>query len=151
MDHEPIVQQTKVENEALGHITRALEVVIAWAVKGADCSRKLSSVRFATELFQRQLERLFALEELDGYMEIVCQLQPELTDQVAVLKREHEQLREAVRKLALRLERASPTDLAKLDAICEDLRNVIHQILKHSRRENELLVESINRDTGGEG
>jgi len=151
MDLEQIIQQTKVENKALGYETRALEVAIAWAVKGGDCSRKLSSVRFATDMFQRHLERVFSLEELDGYMEVVCELQPELTDQVAVLKREHDQFREAVRKLVRRLERTSPSDVVRFDAICSDLRNVIRQILEHSRRENELLVESTDRDTGGEG
>jgi hypothetical protein len=151
MDHKLIAEQTQMEAEALGHVTRALEVAIAWVVEGDDLSRKLSSVRFATELFQRQIERLFALEELDGYMESVCRLHPEWTNQVDDLKREHEQLRTAVRKLVLRLDRASPTDLAKLDAICEDLRDVIQQILEHSRRENELILESLMRDLGGEG
>ena len=140
-----------VESEALGHVTRALEVAIAWAVEGDDFSRKLSSVRFATELFQRHQERLFALEELDGYMEVVCQLMPELTHQVDDLKREHEQFRAAVRKLVLRLDRASPTDRANFDAICKHLRDVIQRILEHSQRENELVFESINRDAGGEG
>jgi hypothetical protein len=151
MDHKLIAQQTKMESEAMGHVTRALQVAIAWVVEGDDFSRKLSSVRFATELFQRQIERLFALEELDGYMETVCQLHPDWTEQVEDLKREHEQFRTVVRKLVLRLDRASPTDLAKLDAICADLQDVIQHILDHSRRENQLILESLLRDTGGEG
>jgi hypothetical protein len=151
MDHKLIVQQTKMESEALRHVTRALEVAIAWIVEGDDLSRKLSSVRFATELFQRQIGRLFALEELDGYMERVCRFHPEWTDRVEDFKREHEQFRAVVRKLVVRLDRASPTDLAKLDAICDGLRDVIQRILEHSRRESDLLVESTLRDTGGQG
>jgi hypothetical protein len=151
MDHQLIAQQTQVENEALGHVARALEVATAWVVEGDDVSRKLSSVRFATELYQRQIERLFALEELDGYMEQVCRLHPEWTQQVEDLKEEHEQFRTVVRKLVLRLDRASPTDLANLEAICEGLRNVIRRILEHGHRENTLLVESLMRDTGGQG
>lgn len=151
MDHKLIAQQTQMETEALEHVTRALEVAIAWVVEGDDFSRKLSSVRFATELFQRQIERLFALEELDGYMEGVCQLHPEWTDQVDDLKRDHEQFRAVVRKLVLRLDRASPTDLAKLDAICEELQDVIQRVLEHSHQESEMFVESLLRDTGGEG
>ena len=65
-------------------------------------AQKLSSVRFFTELYQRHLERLFALEEIDGYMESVSRLNPELTDQVDDLKREHEQFRAAVRKMVVR-------------------------------------------------
>jgi hypothetical protein len=151
MNHKLIAQQTQMETEALGHVTRALEVAVAWIVEGDDLSRKLSSVRFTTELFQRQIERLFALEELDGYMESVCRLHPEWTNQVEALKREHEQFRAIVRKLVLLLDRASPTDLAKLDAICEELQDVIQRVREHSHHETELVVESLMRDTGGEG
>lgn len=151
MDYQVIVQQTKVESEALEHVTRALEVAIAWIVEGRDLSRNLSSVRFATELFQRQTERLFALEELDGYMDRVCRSHSELTDQVEALKREHEQCRAAVRQLVVRLDMASSTDLVELDAICKGLRDVMQQMVQHRHRESELLVQSINQDTGGEG
>lgn len=151
MNHKLIVDQTKTESEALEHVTRALAVALGWVVEGDDLSRKLSSVRFATELFQRQIERLFALEEFDGYMDAVCRIHPEWDDQVEVFKREHDQFRAVVRKLVLRLDRASPTDLAKLEAICTELREVVQQILEHGRRESDLLVESLLRDTGGQG
>jgi len=151
MDHILIVQQTQMESEALEHVTRALEAAIGWVVEGDDLSRKLSSVRFATELFQRQVERLFALEEVDGYMDTIRRRHPEWTDQVEDLRREHEELRALVRKLVLQLDRASPTDRVKLDAICTQLREVIQRIMEHSRRESKLLVESMQRDTGGQG
>jgi len=151
MDYELIAEQTNVESNSLLHVTQALEVVIAWSVEGDDVSRKLSSLRFATELFQRHLERLFALEELDGYMDTVCHVNPEVTDQVDDLKCEHEQFRAAVRILVLQLDRASPTNRAKLDAIGKDLQDVIQQIRDHSHRERDLLVECFNRDSGGEG
>lgn len=151
MEHQLIIQQTKVETEALEHFTRALEVAMAWVVKGDDVSRKLSSVRFATELFQRHMERLFSLEEVDGYMERVCRLHPEWTQQVADMRREHEQYRSVVRKLVVRLDRASPTDGGNLMTICDDLKEVIQRILQHNRHESEMLVESMQRDTGGQG
>jgi hypothetical protein len=151
MNHELIVQHTQTESEALEHVTRALEVAIAWVVEGDDLSRKLSSVRFATELFQRQIERVFALEELDGYMGTVRRSHPEWVDQVEEFKREHEEFRAAIRKLVLRLDRASPVDRANLDAICTELRDVMQRILEHNRRERDLLVESLQRDTGGQG
>src|SRR5450432_4119227 len=85
-----VIQQTKVESQALEHITQAVEVALAWVVEGDDVSRKLSSVRFFAEMYQRHLERLFALEEVDGYMDDVTELSPELTNQVDQLKPEHE-------------------------------------------------------------
>ena len=150
MNQELLIQQTKRESQALEHVTRALEVMVGWAVDGDGFSRKLSSVRFFTELYQRHLERLFALEEIDGYMESVSRLHPELTGQVDNLKREHERFRAAVRKIVVRIDLASPMDLPDFDATCDELRNTINQILEHLRREQELLVESFHRDTGGE-
>jgi hypothetical protein len=150
MNQELLIQQTKVESQALEHVTRALEVMVGWAVDGDGYGRKLSSVRFFTELYQRHLERLFALEEIDGYMESVSRLNPELAGKVDNLKREHEQFRAAVRKMVVRLDLASPTNLPGFDATCEELRKTINQILEHLRREQELLVESIQRESGGE-
>jgi hemerythrin-like domain-containing protein len=151
MNQELLIQQTKVESQALEHITRALEVMLGWAVNGDGFARKLSSVRFFTELYQRHLERMFALEEIDGYMESVSRLHPELAKRVDHLEQEHEQFRAAVRKSVVRIDLASPAQKVEFDATCKQLRNTINQVLEHLRRESELLVESVNRDTGGEG
>lgn len=67
------------------------------------------------------------------------------------LEQEHEQFRAAVRQLVARVDLSSPTQPAEFDATCEQLRKTINQVLEHLRRERELLVESFNRDTGGEG
>lgn len=150
MDQALLIQQTKVESHALEHVTRALEVMLGWDVAGDGYARKLASVRYFTEQYQRHLERLFALEEIDGYMESVSRLNPELASQVEGLKREHEQFRAALRKTVLQIELASPARLEEFEATCIDLRSTINQVLDHLRQENELLVESLHRDTGGE-
>ena len=150
MNQELLIQQTKVESQALEHVTRALEVMIGWAVDGDGFSRKLSSVRFFTVQYQQHLERLFALEEIDGYMESVSRFNPELSTQIDDLKRDHEQLRAAVRKIVVRLDLASSTNLPEFDATCFELRTTINDVLEHLRLEQELLVEAFQRDTGGE-
>ena len=151
MDHEAIFQQIKVESEALEYISGAVERTMAWTVEGEEFSRKLSSVRFITESFQRHLDRLFALEELDGYMTVVRNRRPGLTSKVNGLKRQHDQLRTTVQQLLLQLERASPTDRQNFDGICKDLQKTIGKVRKHNQQENELLLEVVMRDTGGEG
>jgi hypothetical protein len=150
MNQELLFEQTKVESQALEHTTRALEEAIKWAVDGSDFFRKLSSVRFFTELYQRHLERLFALEEIDGYMDGIARLNPELIHQVDDLHQQHEQFRAAVRKIVVRLDLAAPNHVEEIEATCVELRKTINEILEHLRRERELLVESVQRDTGGE-
>jgi hypothetical protein len=150
MNQELLIQQTKVESQALEHITRALEVMIGWAVDGGGYARKLSSVRFFTLLYQQHLERLFALEEIDGYMESISRFNPELASQVDALKQDHERIRAEVRRIVVRLDLASPTNLTEFDATCFEVRATINQVLEHLRREQDLLVEAFNRDSGGE-
>jgi hypothetical protein len=150
MNPELLIQQTKVESQALEHITRALEVMVGWGVDGGGYARKLSSVRFFTVLYQQHLERLFALEEIDGYMDSISRFNPELAGQVDDLKQDHEQLRAAVRRIVVRLDLASSTNLPEFDATCFELRTTINQVLEHLHREQDLLVEAFNRDSGGE-
>jgi hypothetical protein len=151
MDYGLLIQQTKMESQALEHVTRALEVVLGWKVEGDGFSRKLSSVRFLTESYQRHLERLFALEETDGFLEGISRLNPELASQVDHLEQEHEQVRAAVRQLVVRVDLSLPTQPTEFDATCEQLRITINQVLEHLHREGELLVKSFHSDTGGEG
>ena len=150
MNQELLIQQTKVESQALEHVTRALEVMLGWDVDPDAFTRKLLSVRFFTELYHRHLERLFALEEEDGYMESVARLNPRLSGEIDSLHRQHEVFRVAIRKIGVRLDLASPENFAEFEETCAVLRKAINQILEHLRREQELLVESFNRDTGGE-
>jgi hypothetical protein len=150
MNQELLIQQTKVESQALEHVTRALEVMLGWDVDPDGFTRKLLSVRFFTELYHRHLERLFALEEVDGYMESVARLNPRLSGQIDSLHRQHELFRTAIRKMGVRLDLASPTHFAEFEATCAELRKTINEILEHLRREQELLVECFHRDTGGE-
>ena len=68
------MQQAAVEHEALRHIIGALRTVLDWKPTAGDVSRKLSSLRFIIQSFQRHLERLMALKEQDGYMTEALQL-----------------------------------------------------------------------------
>jgi hypothetical protein len=151
MNHKLLIEQTKVESDALEHVTRALDNMLSWTVTSDGFARKLSSVRFFTELYQRHLERLFALEEIDGYMESVLKLNPELACKIAGLKQEHELFRAALRETVLRLDLALPNQPADFDRTCVQLQNTINLVLDHLQRESELLVDSLDRDTGGEG
>jgi hypothetical protein len=151
MNQELLIQQTRVESQALEHVTRALEGMLGWSVVGDGFSRKLSSVRFFTDLYQRHLERLFALEEVDGYMEHLTRRNPELAAQVDQLKLEHNQFRTNVRQSVVRIDLATASQLPEFEATCLQLRGTINRVLEHLHRESELLVDSLNRDTGGEG
>ena len=63
MNRHDIARQTQVEQELLGHIMHVLRTSSSWPVPGPDGSRKLSTLRFVAQSFQRHLEHLLTLED----------------------------------------------------------------------------------------
>ena len=142
MDVEAILQQTKFENVMLEHIKSALRVVIEWRVQESEFSRKLSSLRFIAHSFQRHSERMMALEENDGYMVIVAESSPHLSEELQALQAQHEQLRQAIRQIMPRLDRLAPTDQVALSGICDDLLACLAKADQHSETELAFLREA---------
>jgi hemerythrin-like domain-containing protein len=151
MAHEDITQQTLIEQGMLGQIMEVLRQTVGWREEGGDSSRKLSTLRFIAQSFQRHLERLMALEEYDGYMGLVRETSPHLARAVDGLQQEHGRFREAARRVVQRLERVPPTDRAAVTDVCDELLALLHRLDEHGLKEVDLLQEAFDRDGGGEG
>jgi len=150
MHRQDIAQQTQIEHDLLSHVMQGLRISTAWKVPGQDASRKLSTVRFVTQSFQRHLERLLALEEFDGYMDMVSGCAAHLKRATIVLRAEHDSFRTEARRIVQHLERLSVSDLAALDNVCADLLVLLGQIETHNSKEIALLQESFSQEEGGE-
>jgi len=148
MDND-IAQQTVVENDILKLLIEGLRSALAWKVANDSFSRKLSSVRFITQSFQRHLERLMALEEYDGYMVRLKKKAPQLTRAVSDLKQEHETFRTEVRRILHGLEHVSSTDYGTFANLCDELLSLLQDLEEHSNKETDLYHEA--QDSGGEG
>jgi hypothetical protein len=144
-------QQTLVEHELLGYLVEGLRTTLAWQVQGEDFTRKLSTLRFMAQCFQRHLERMMALEEYDGYMGLAGATSPWLGRKVDALRQEHTRLREAARRVVHGLEHASPTDQGEFACLCEALAALLLQVEEHTRKEVTLVQEAFTQDSGGEG
>jgi hypothetical protein len=151
MAPQDIAQQTLLEQGMLYHLTDALRSVIDWKLHGADLSRKLSTLRFIAQSFQRHLERVMALEEYDGYMDMVGRLSPHLGKEVDALRQEHDTFRKAVPRIVARLERISLTDHTTMGIVCGELLVLLEGLEGHNRKEADLLQEAFDREGGGEG
>jgi hemerythrin-like domain-containing protein len=149
MDRQDVTEQMRVEHGLLQYLIQGLRATLAWQVPGPDASRKLSTLRFIAQMFQRHLERLLALEEYDGYMGVVRATCPRLGRATDALRAEHEGFRTEARRIVLRLERLPNTDLAALGQVCTDLLALLEQVEGHSRKEMDLLQEAFERDEGG--
>jgi hypothetical protein len=151
MTQDEVSQQTLIENGLLKGLVDGLRSTLGWQVQGTDCSRKLSTLRFMAECFQRHLERMMSLEEFDGYMAHVMEISPYLSRRVEALRGEHGLLRETARHVLHRLEQVSPSDPATFADVCDELRGLLEKVETHSRKEVHLVQEACTRDSGGEG
>ena len=151
MDRQEVARQTQVEHEMLQHIMTALRLAAGWPVPGPDGSRKLSTLRFVAQSFQRHLEHVLALEEYDGYMDLVLASAPCLGRATDALRAEHDLFRTEARRLVQRLERLPATDAAALEKLGGELVALLDRIEGHNRKEMALLLEAFERDEGGEG
>jgi hemerythrin-like domain-containing protein len=151
MSHDNMTQQTLVENDLLQHLLVGLRSTLDWKVQGQDFSRKLSTLHFIAQCFQRHLERMMALEEHDGYMDMVAETCPRLARRVDALRSEHGQFRDAARRVVQGLERVTPADTAEFARWCGELSALVDRVQAHSKKEVALLQEAVSQDSGGEG
>ena len=151
MDRLAIPQQVLVEYQTLAFVISALRSTIGWKYQGTDLTRKLESLRFVGQSFERHLKRLMALEEEDGYMSVVLASRPELEDEVAGLRQEHAQFRRALRQILSALRAVKPADIEAFTKTANDLLALLDRLEEHAKKETALLQEALLTDEGGEG
>jgi hemerythrin-like domain-containing protein len=151
MNRQDVARQIQVEHELLRHLMEGLRITAGWQVQGPNAARKLSTLQFVVQSFQRHLERLLTLEEHDGYLDLVVACTPWLGRAADGLRAEHDRFRAEARQLVQRLERLTATDASGLDKVCADLLLLLKKIDEHNRKEAALLQEALERDEGGEG
>jgi hypothetical protein len=144
-----LAQQVLVEHQILKHVTAALRVALAWQAPEVAGEKKLSTVRFAAQSFQRHLDRLFGLEESGGYLEFVCDRFPGLFEKVARLRNEHTELRHALGELMSDLS-AALGEPGPCDSLYHRLGLLLDRLEVHHTREVQLTL-SAQADLGGEG
>ncbi len=151
MDHQDIQQQVLIEQATMAHVVSALRTTMGWKSREGDISRKLSSVLFVCESFQRHLKRLLRLEQSEGYMAVVLDSRPELSDEVRALRRQHTEFRKKLREILARLRTIGPTEQAAFTQTSSELEMLLDRLDEHHRKEAALLQEALLRDEGGEG
>jgi Hemerythrin HHE cation binding domain len=151
MAHTDLAQQTLVEENMLVLVIEGLRTTLAWQVQGTDFSRKLSTLRFITESFQRHLERVLAVEEYDGYMDLVLHASPQSGNNVDALRQEHDHLRKDASHIVHGFEHVSTTDCDSFARICGDLLGLLKRLDAHNKKEVKLMQKAFAQDEGGEG
>ncbi|HEY5314412.1 MAG TPA: hemerythrin domain-containing protein [Pirellulales bacterium] len=136
-----LAHQTLVEHQILEYVKDALRLTLEMKVSSTSLARKLSSVRFMAQSFQRHLDRLLDLEEDGGYMEMVRGRRPELIDEAARLRHEHGELRERLAGIQLGLAGLADNDDERFHGVCYKLRDLLDRLDEHDAREINLLEQ----------
>ncbi len=140
-----------IEHQTLDHIKGALRVTLDWEAPSVSQSRKKSSVRFTLQSFCRHLERVMAIEEEDGYLDVVAEEKPYLEHRLKDLANDHHRFRARIRELAPRLDQVTDWQEEEFCEICQDIRDLLADVDRHDQQEVTLLQETLTMDEGGEG
>jgi hypothetical protein len=140
MSHRLISQQTLLEHEVVARLTEALRTAVGWNQHG-DLSRKLSSVEYLTQSFERHVERMFELEEHDGYIDHVEQSLPQFAAQVAGFRNEHAAFRRQIAELLGQLAHSASMSSEEADLLLGRMQVLLDDIDNHNKREMNLLEE----------
>jgi hypothetical protein len=147
-DAREIARQADVELGILLGIEQTLRVALQWMTRGRGNSHKLSTLRFQTWSFQRQLTRVQVLADHGGYMHLITEVRPDPAREVKTLKDERKNLVSDLDGIIAGLERVSGDDAAAFEEICGDLERFLDELRAHGERERELLRRSFD---GAEG
>ncbi len=155
LEHDGVMDtvghQCLLEHQILEHITAALRLSLEWKVTAVGYSKKLSTVRFTAQSFQRHLERLLTLEEGGGYMSFVRERQTGLFERALALRHEHDEFRANLTRILADLDQLPEDNGACLDELCYELEHLLIRLEMHHHNEIDLVQETLVCDVGGEG
>ncbi|MBN1852056.1 MAG: hypothetical protein JW829_05000 [Pirellulales bacterium] len=152
LDYQTIAEACRVEHRILGHVKNALRVALNWHVSDVGLPRKISTVRFTFQSFQRHLERLMDLEEEGGFMTSVAECKPNLHHRAEKIRCEHDKLRHAIPELVAKVESISDYSSPHLfREACDEINQLLGRLDQHDHDEITLLQDAFHCDEGGEG
>jgi hypothetical protein len=146
-----VSQQTLLEHYLIGNLMLGLRKTLAWQVTKGEFARKLSTLRFMAQCFNRHLGRMMDLEENDGYVDLVQETCPWLGRRVDALRDEHGRIRDAAQSVVTHLEQLRDADWPGFCASCNDMADLIERVEGHTRKEVALVQEAFDQEIGGEG
>ena len=151
LDTRSQANAARMEHKILDHVKQALRVTLDWNVPSSGISRKLDSVRFTFQSFQRHLERLLDFEEQDGYMVFVAETKPNMQVRVERLEKEHSEFRVELRDLLPEIEALHEFQSEEFEHVCREITNLLDRVDRHDEEEIDLIQETMLMDEGGEG
>jgi iron-sulfur cluster repair protein YtfE (RIC family) len=131
-----------MEQQALANFTSELRGTLGWIHPSPDLSRRVQSLLFVAQAFQRHLKHLMTLEEED-YKSLVSESAPSLSPLIEELQNEHRQIQKRLRQIMTRLRRIPPNDCETFAKISDDFTAVLEDLDRHNAKELALLEAAL--------
>ena len=136
-----LAHETLIEHQIMEHIKEALRLALDARGWPSALGRKLASVRFMADSFERHFLRLLDLEEDGGYMLAECERAPQLSAQVTALREEHTEFRQELDQTLQALRLQAGDDEGRFEGLCRTLQSLLERIDVHDAKEVELLEQ----------
>lgn len=98
--------------------------------------------------FAAHLRRMMHIEEEDGYLEPVVEQRPTLSQQVELLRHQHEELRTLMDSLEQTVHQLKPEDQLLIRDCCTRLQVFLGHVSRHEEHENHIVLYSFTQDMG---
>lgn len=150
-DFREIAEQVKVELAIFLGIEQSLRIALQWMTRNHGNRHKLSTLRFHTWSFERNLSRIQILADYGGYMHRITDANPHLAREVDMLRNERAELHANLERIIVRLDQMSGDDSDRFGQACVDLERFLDELTAHGQRETALLQHSFAQEEGGSG
>jgi hemerythrin-like domain-containing protein len=139
----------RAEHDALRRLTDVLKQHIA-AMPELALDEWLHGLRVAFDRLRAHLERNFAAQERDGYLDDLIARRPSVAREVARLKCEHGELMRMADRIRAELAETAAEDRLLVADGSARIQRFIAVVSQHEQREDTLTLVVYNEDLGGE-
>lgn len=151
MNSSTVCEQLRTEHAIIEHVRNALCVALRADFDVESAERWLERLCFLTDSFCRHLERLFRIEESDGYIGfLIDESAPSLSPKAERLLEEHPDLLQRLRDY-FAVAQTTPADPSRLVGLRLSMLDYLDALDRHHRHEDELWMDAYLIDIGGEG
>jgi hypothetical protein len=147
-NHRKLVEQARVEHDALLDAIHCLEAALASAAPGREQSwneQVVVKLRPVVELLD---EHARSADAADGLLAMISDAQPRLIHRVERLRREHGTLLNQARGLERQIEHHAPDELPNFQDIRQRTSWLLSALRHHRSAATDLIFEAFSTDIG---
>jgi hemerythrin-like domain-containing protein len=147
MDEKTLAEWMKKQAQHLQELGAGLREHIV-SVPGASRVTWLAELARRFDHFVDHLHQILAAEEQQGYLTPVLEQRPSLSQQVELLRHEHDELRILADDLRRMVHSLRPEDHLLVRDTCTRIQIFLGHLQRHEEHENHIVLYTLTEDIG---